>query len=212
MNEYSMPHSQNIRSLADVANIRTGYTFRGKIEEVSHEKGNAHIVQIKDIRKIWDETQSTSIAAGQLPCVHWDGKNSAFIDPSTVLLPARGGYFRASHLVSSKTATFPVVASSQFLILTPTSSVLPEFLCWSLNQPRTQHNLEEASQGTNIPMLKAATVQQLQLAIPPIETQLEVMHLNQLWEREQKLTHALLKNRETQLQGVFQQLITDKVK
>lgn len=212
MNLYSMSRNHNICLLGDIAKIRSGYTFRGKIEEVSHEKGNAHIVQIKDSRKISDETQSTLITADQLPYIQWDGKNSAFLEPNSVLLPARGGYFRASLVTSSEPGTLPVIASSQFLIIQPKSSVLPEFLCWSLNQSRTQYELSEASQGSNIPMLKALTVKQIKLPIPPIDIQNKVLHLNRIWEREQKLTRALMKNRETQMQGVFQQLITEKIK
>ena len=211
MNQYSMSRNHNIRLLGDIAKIRSGYTFRGKIEEVGHEKGNAHIVQIKDSRKISDETQSTLITAEQLPYIQWDGKSSAFLDPNCVLLPARGGYFRASLVTSSGPGTLPVIASSQFLIIQPKPSVLPEFLCWSLNQSRTQYELSEASQGSNIPMLSAATIQQVKLTIPPIDIQNKVLHLNRLWEQEQKLTHALLNNREAQMQGVFQQLITEKI-
>jgi len=207
-----MPRNQNTRSLGDIARIRSGYTFRGKIEEVSQGEGNAHIVQIKDTRKIWDETQSTTLAASQLPYIQWDGKSSAFIEPGSVLLPARGGYFRASLFIDSEASSYPVIATSQFLILQPLQSILPEFLCWSLNQSRTQYELNEASQGSNIQMLSAATVQMLKLAIPAIDIQRKVLHLHRLWEQEQKLTLALLKNRETQLQGVFQQLVTEKTK
>lgn len=74
-----------------------------------------------------------------------------------------------------------------------------------------QHYLEEiASQGTSIAMLSTATAKDLQLEIPSLETQQKILHLNQLWEQEQQLTHALLKNRETMLQGMFQQLLKEK--
>lgn len=212
MSLYSMSPNQNIRSFGDIARIRLGYTFRGKIEEVSSEEGNAHIVQIKDTRKIWDETQSMPIAADQLPYIQWDGKSSAFIEPGSVLLPARGGFFRASLFVDSESSKYPVIATSQFLILQPVPTVLPEFLCWSLNQSRTQYELSEASQGTNIQMLGVATVEQLKLSIPSIDVQRNVLHLHQLWEQERKLTFALLKNREIELQAVFQKLITAKSK
>lgn len=212
MKEFLMSRSNKLRALGDIADIRTGYAFRGKIEEVGGDKANIHVAQIKDARKLWQDTQSAAIAANQLPMIRWDGRASSFVEPGSVLLPSRGGYFRASYLISSEASTLPVVASSQFLIIKPSSAVLPEFLCWSLNQPRTQHHLDEASQGTNIPMLSATMVKQLKLPIPTVETQTKVLRLNQIWEQEQKLTHALLKNREAQLQGVFQQLMTDKIK
>lgn len=202
-----MARQQNLKHLGEVADIRTGYTFRGKIEEVAPETGNAHIAQIKDARKIWEDTQSTVVTANQLPLIFWDGKPQAFIQPESVLLPSRGGYFRALYLAASDEAALPVIASSQFLVIKPSAAVLAEFLCWSLNRPKVQRNLLESSQGSNIPMLNSTSVKQLQIGIPPLETQQKILHLNRLGEEEQKLTQALLKNRELMLQCVFQQLI-----
>ena len=36
-----------------------------------------------------------------------------------------------------------------------------------------------------------------------------ILHLNRLWEQEQQLTQALLKNRDIMLQGMFQQLLKE---
>ncbi len=201
-----MKQTANIKSLTEIADLRSGFTFRGKIEEVAD--GNAHVVQIKDVRQLQDEKGSDLICSGDLPCIHWEGKDNAWIAPGTVLLPSRGGYFRSA-VVSLDNAGLPVVASSQFILITPTSSlVIPEFLSWSLNRPRMQRYLGEiASQGSSIPMLSTATAKELKLEIPGLETQHRILRLNKLWEQEQQLTRALLKNREAMLQGMFQQLL-----
>ncbi|KZZ46929.1 restriction endonuclease subunit S [Thalassolituus sp. HI0120] len=202
-------HISTHRSLAEIANIRTGFTFRGKIEEVP--KGNAHILQIKDARIQKDESGSDIINATHLPQINWEGKNNALVDQGTVLLPSRGGYFRSSVLTGEE-STLPLVASSQFILISPaTDEVLSEFLCWSLNQPRMQRYLEEiASQGSSIPMLSTSAAKELKIEIPNIETQYKILQLNKLWEQEQQLTQALLNNRETMLQGMFQQLLKEK--
>ena len=44
-----MPDSNKIVKLSSVAEIRQGFTFREKVIEI--DAGNAHIVQIKDIRQ-----------------------------------------------------------------------------------------------------------------------------------------------------------------
>lgn len=201
-------NSQQI--LERVADVRTGYTFRGKIELVSPKEGTAHIAQITDARKIWEETNSDMLRADQLPMIQWDGKDKAFIKPGLVLLPARGVYFRASCYLSAGESHLPVIVSSQFLIIEPKRGLKPEFLCWYLNQPSMQRILADASQGTSIPLLRAATVKQLKLEVPSLDKQEQILHINQMWEQEQQLTQALLKNRETMLQGVFQQLLKEK--
>src|SRR5690606_36640860 len=87
-----------LKLLGEVADIRTGFTFREKIAELS-QGGNAHVAQIKDVRSAWEATGTSNLQAHQLPLISWEGKDSAFAGPATVLLPSRGakgGYFRAS--------------------------------------------------------------------------------------------------------------------
>ncbi|OOV88797.1 restriction endonuclease subunit S [Oceanospirillum linum] len=207
-----MSFTTHQKSLAEIASIRTGYTFRGKVTELT-EGGNAHIAQIKDARSSWEATNRSTLGADQLPRIQWDGKDKAFVGAGSVILPARGskgGYFRASCITQNNDA-LPLVVSSQFLIITPNDAVLPEFLCWSLNQPALQYWLAEGagSQGSSIVMLTAKMAKELTLDIPSLETQQKILHINQLWEQEQELTKALLKNRETQMQGMFQQLLKE---
>lgn len=203
-----------LKALGDIADIRTGFTFREKVEELS-SGGNAHVAQIKDVRSAWELTNTATLQAQQLPLIKWEGKDNAFVSPGTVLLPSRGskgGYFRASCLVSSQSSELPVVVSSQFLVITPKQGLLPEFLCWSLNRPEMQHWIAEGagSQGTSLVMLTAKAAKALELKIPDLSTQQKILRLNELWEKEQQLTQALLNNRETMLQGMFQHLLMEK--
>ena len=209
-----MPSATNVKKLGEIANIRTGYTFRDKVEEVSNA-GNAHVAQITEVRAFWEETNSSLLYPRQLPKIHWQGKEKMFVYPGSVLLPARGskgGYFRASCLIPDEEEQLPVVVSSQFLVMTPKESVLPEFLCWSLNRPALQYWLSEGagSQGTSIVMLNMKTVKELTIEVPSLETQKKILHLNRLWESEGQLTNALLKNRETMVNGMFQKLLKEK--
>lgn len=210
-----MPPPTNVKALGEIASLRTGFTFRGKIEELPPGAGNAHIAQIKDVREAWTATNSISLMASQLPLIDWTGKSNAFVKPGAVLLPSRGsrgGYFQASCLASDDKSSLPVVASSQLLILTPEPGVLPEFLCWSLNRPSNQYWLSEGSgsQGGGIVMLTAKLVGELKLEVPSIDTQRKILDLNQMWEREQVLTQALLDNRKAMLHGMYQQLLKEK--
>lgn len=203
-----------LKALGDIADIRTGFTFREKVEEVL-VGGNAYVAQIKDVRSAWEQNNTAMLQAHQLPMINWEGKDNAFVSPGTVLLPSRGskgGYFHASCLVSGHPSELPVVVSSQFLVITPKQGILPEFLCWSLNRPEMQHWISEGagSQGTSLVMLNATTAKALQLNIPTLAIQQKIMRLNELWEKEQQLTQALLSNHETMLQGMFQHLLMEK--
>lgn len=202
-----------IKQLSHVADIHSGFTFREKIDELA-SGGNAHVAQIKDVRRAWETTRSAMLKAQQLPMIQWAGKDNAFVSPGTVLLPSRGskgGYFRASCLTSDQSFELPVVVSSQFLILTPKPGVLPEFLCWSLNRSDIQYRLSEGmSQGSSIVMLNTANAGAIQLKVPTLAIQHKIVRLNKLWEQKQQLTQALLHNQERMLQGMFQHLLTEK--
>lgn len=207
-----MQKNKQQRTLGSIADIRTGFTFREKIQEVAAGTGNAHVVQIKDARKIWDESNSTQLPPSLLPEIIWEGKDKAYVTSDNVIIPSRGGYFRAFCLASAARSNLPVVVSSQFLILTPCAAVTPEFLCWSLNQPTVQYYLTEGagSQGTSITMLSAKMAHEIKLDIPTLAIQNKILELANLWKQEQQITQALLANREAMLQGMFQKLLNEK--
>lgn len=204
-----MTQSTKLTSLAQIAEIRSGFTFRGRIDEAVD--GNACVLQIKDIRKHRDETGSDLISHAELPLIRWDGRANAPVKPGTVLLPARGGYFRATY-TGAETSAPPMIASSQFILIHPKSAnVTAEFICWSLNQPQVQRYLEDiASQGSRIPMLSTAAAKAIKLDIPGVATQQKILRLNRTWAQEQQLTRDLLNNRERMLQGMFLQLLKEK--
>lgn len=209
-----MLQSTKVSYLSDIADIRTGYTFREKVEEVPKRIGNAHIAQIKDVREISERSFSSTLCPSQLPMIDWQGKEKSLVPSGAVLLPARGsrgGYFQASCIAYEGSDALPLVVTSQFLVISPKTDVLPEFLCWSLNQPKIQFWLSEGagSQGTGMVMLKASIGRDIQLEVPSIETQQKILHLNQLWEKEQALTQSLLDNRKVMIQGMFQELLKE---
>ena len=203
-----MPDSNKIVKLSSVAEIRQGFTFREKVIEI--DAGNAHIVQIKDIRQP-EQAWGMQLRPEVLPKMDWQGKDQAKIVDDCVLLPCRGEYLKAHYLTveeRSKSA-LPIIASSQFLILTPKPTILTEYLCWYLNQTTVQQRLRQGGQGTKILMLSVASMNDFLIAVPSLDTQRQIVALNRLWEQEQVLTQKLLQNREQMIQGVFQQLLKE---
>lgn len=197
--------------LEQIASVRLGFTFRSKIEAANEEKANAHVVNIADTKRQAELSYSFDVSADHFPKIEWSGKPSAYISEGAILLASRG-YFKASLLTKAEVSALPVIATSQFLVIEVTEGVIPAFLCWSLNRPSTQRYLKDgaARQGTNIQALKASEIKQLEVAVPPISTQEKILKINSLWEREQHLTQALLKNRQNMLNGMFSQLIEGK--
>ena len=203
-----MSDSNKIVKLSSVAEIRQGFTFREKVIEI--DAGNAHIVQIKDIRQP-EQAWGMQLRPEVLPKMDWQGKDQAKIVDDCVLLPCRGEYLKAHYLKMEERSesALPIIASSQFLILTPKPTILTEYLCWYLNQTTVQQRLRQGGQGTKILMLSVASMNDFLIAVPSLDTQRQIVALNRLWEQEQVLTQKLLQNREQMMQGVFQQLLKE---
>ena len=204
-----MNNLKNQYALGQIAKVKSGFTFRERIVELDKGDGNAHVVQIKDARKIADESFSHEIHPALLPEIEWQGKDTAFGTSESVFIPSRGGYFKSFCLTTDTSQQKPVVISSQFLIITPENSVSAQFLCWYLNQPVMQRVLAESSQGSNMVMLNTEIVKNIKISVPPITIQQQILHMHKMWQREQQLTAALAKNREQMMQGIFNELLKE---
>lgn len=191
--------------LNEIAQIHTGFTFRGKVEEAAD--GNAYLVQIKDTRSHWQNQASSRIAIDALPKIHWQGKSYA--KAGSVLLPSRGEYLRASCLQTQDGDCLPIVASSQFFVINAGEHLLPEYLCWLLNQPEIQNRLQHDSRGSNIPMLNIGQIGELKLPVPDATTQQNIVALDRLSEQEHRLMQQLQHNRHRQAQAIYQKLIKE---
>ena len=204
-----MSDSNKIVKLSSVAEIRQGFTFREKVAE--DPQGNALLVQIKDVREAGQWDLSMQLRPEILPKMDWQGKDQAKIVDDCVLLPCRGEYLKAHYLSVEERneSALPIIASSQFLILTPKPMILTEYLCWYLNQTTVQQRLRQGGQGTKILMLSVASMNDFLIVVPSLDTQRQIVALNRLWEQEQVLTQKLLQNREQMMQGVFQQLLKE---
>lgn len=185
------------KTLQSLADIRAGYTFRGK---VAHDvEGNVRVLQIKDIKG------RHAVQGDSLPLFKLEDFGAAqSLTRGDIVLPARGEYYEATLYEGGAN----VVPTSQLWVLHVHSSlVTPDFLCWCLNQPTTQRHLTGSLAGSNIPMLSKQGLGTLSVSVPSLATQNEIVSLHQLWEREKQATQQLLENREKMLAGVFQRLL-----
>jgi restriction endonuclease S subunit len=72
-----------------------------------------------------------------------------------------------------------------------------------------QRVLAESSQGSNMVMLNTEIVKNIKISVPPITIQKQILHIHKMWQREQQLTAALVKNREQMMQGIFNELLKE---
>lgn len=183
--------------LNKIADIRSGYTFRGKVDE--KPGSGIRMLQIRDVR------DNKIIQDRDLVEIEWKGnQNIPTIEQGDIAIIARG----ISNNAALMNGTEKVVPSNQLLVLSVKSKeVLPEYLCWWLNRPSTQVILTGCQAGTSIPSLSKKEMSGISIPVPAISIQNKILNLFQLQLQEKKLYERLLKNREIMLEGLFQQLL-----
>jgi restriction endonuclease S subunit len=174
--------------LGALASVRSGYNFRGRIEP--DPLGGICVVQTKDI------TNEGILDMGALVSVMLaDLKDELFIREGDILLRSRGGAnFPAA--VVPKTQVKAVAAFPILLLRKNGQAVLPEYLAWQLNQPRTQNILQSLAQSTFIPTLSKSSLLDIQIPLPPLEVQHRISAFSQLVERESQLFQAISAKRQ----------------
>lgn len=93
----------------------------------------------------------------------------------------------------------PAIASSVFTILRikETNTVLPEYLQWYLNHPVTAKKLAAASKGTSTPLITRDVIEQLELPIPSLEKQENILKAQSLQQQAAQLRSRINQLNET---------------
>jgi len=85
-----------------------------------------------------------------------------------------------------------LIVGSFFFILRPRPDrVLPEYLAWAINQPPAQRQLDDTAHGTHMKLIPKKMFEELEIDLPPVEIQEQIVRMNTLVERERHLTEAI---------------------
>ena len=65
--------------------------------------------------------------------------------------------------------------------------LLPEYLAWIINHPKTQNILSGSSKGTALPSVTKDDVGNLEILVPSVEKQRSVLKVYELFQKEREL-------------------------
>jgi restriction endonuclease S subunit len=104
-------------------------------------------------------------------------------------------------------STGKAVASSSFIIIRVNNDfqnkVLPDFLCWFLNNSSMIEVFHKQKATTTVPSISIAQLCELELTIPDLKTQELIVFVQQCRDREQELLQQLEKLQHKQLQTIL---------
>ena len=135
------------------------------------------------------------------------------LNEGDILFAAKG---TKNFAVSIKNKMGPCVASSTFLVLRINEGlrkkVLSEFLVWFLNHPNNQAQLKAKAIGTDLPSISKKALEGIEIIIPEISTQENIVIISELRKKEKGLKNNIEQLRETQVQQILYDLTTEKIK
>lgn len=135
-----------------------------------------------DLQRRFDDTVKSNILS--------DGKIERHLLREGDILVATKGY---DHFAAMYTGEIgQAVASTIFLVARlQTDEVMPEYLMWFINHPRTQALLSGSSKGTSLLSITKADVQNLEVPVPSVDIQKTVLEIERLRQQEIRIKQRI---------------------
>lgn len=189
--------------LQHLTTITAGHPFRGKVPESAGSGVLA--VQMKDV--------SPQEGVQWADCVETEptGRREDWLQVGDILVAARGNRNYAVLIDESLIATGKqaVAAPHFFIVRIASPAILPDYLCWFLNQQPCQRYFELNSEGTLTKAIKRVVLETIPIAIPSLEKQQTIIRLAQAIRLEIKLIEQLRNNGEQMLAAIAADLLAE---
>lgn len=176
--------------LKNIAFVQTGVFLKPQSE------GEVLYVQVKH----FDSNFSL------LPSIHPDLKEHSvnrkhLLNPGDILFAAKG----ANNFAAVYQKNYPkAVASTSFFVIKLTGkNILPDYLAWFINYPKTMELLKNFATGTSITSISKSVLEELEIAIPEIPVQQSILKINELRMRQKTLL--------SKIEGLREQLVQRQI-
>lgn len=190
---------QHILDLINISTVSAGHSFRGRIPEV--KESGVHVVQMKDINAEysvnWNTVNETTLRSKQTP--NW-------LQHGDILFAARGQRNYAAMIDIEATPYNAIAAPQFFIVRLNSSSVLPEYLTWFLNQSATQRYFLSNAEGSTTPSIRRTVLEETPLIIPSLAQQKVIIELAKIIKKEKEIAEKIIGNGERLLQCLLTEI------
>ncbi len=191
MNTFSKVHTINKKKISEIAEVLSGvYLLAAPYREI-------YYLQIKDLLSESPEKTASKVTLS--------AKNERYLLAKGDLLFAGKG---TTYLCKVFDLDIPAIASTTlYIIRLASKDILPNYLCWYLNQPSVMAVMKAQQVGTSTPLIHKQVVEDFEVPVPDIDTQRQIVELAKLQTREKELYLAIAEKR----QLITNQLIMNKL-
>ena len=177
----------NTYLLKDIADIRTGYSFRAKLEP--DLEGNILVVQLKEL------SDKNTIDISTAVKINMQNVSENYLLQKGDLVFRSRGMDSTAAIMDISADNVILSAPFQRIRLRNTSKILPEYLLWYINSKDAQTYFSTNKTGTSVTMISTAVLADLPVIVPPVEIQKKIVEINTLSEREIELQEELIKKK-----------------
>lgn len=177
--------------------LSTFATINSGVYSSTISEGEIYYLQARD----FDENRK--IALNLLPALSYtENLEKHFLQKGNILLVAKGSSFLSAVYDGYYS---PAVASTVFLViqLNNESQIDSDYLSWFLNQSATQTLLLSISRGTSIPSINKKMLLDLEIPVPSIKKQQQIMNLVKLTHQEKLLKRKIEELKENQINQII---------
>jgi len=186
--------------VVNIAKIFNGHPFPQRIERSA--RGSVAVLQMKDL--------TSSLQLESVSPIHVTAteiKKRYLIQCDDIVFRSRGQTNTA--IILKTDLGLAVVAAPLLVLRVTTDAVLPDFLCWWINQPAAQIHFDRHASGTSVRMISPKALATLEVPIVPMEKQRHIVDLALLGEREQELLSRLAAAEKNKLNGILIRTATE---
>ena len=184
----------NIKKLATV---QMGYSFRSRLE--ASEGGGVAVIQMKDL------LDDNTVGCDDLVKIDLDAmKDHHLAQRGDLVFRSRGSLTTAAILLEDPGKAVVAAPLLRIRVIKP-DKILPEYLNWYISQRDAQIFLTSRAKGTVQKMISKQAIEDLEVALPSLEKQKNIVELATLIAREQALLHTLADKREQYIGAVLMQ-------
>lgn len=187
-----------IRVLKQITDIQMGYSFRSRMEFKTD--GMLAVIQMKDLGSD-NRVDCESVQKIEMEVV--DDKH--LVQKGDLIFRSRGATNTAAIL--DKEPKSAIVAAPLLRIRSISDNILPEYLCWYINQKTAQNYLKMRQEGTHGGMISRQTLETLTVDLPSLDVQRQIIDIINLHEHEQMLEKKRLRIKEQYMNALLLQLI-----
>ena len=191
MNTSSIVNTNIWKKISEIAEVISGvYLLAAPYGDVSY-------LQIKDLLSESPEKTASKVTLSP--------KNERYLLAKGDLLFAGKG---TTYLCKVFDLDIPAIASTTlYIIRLASKDILPDYLCWYLNQPNVMAMMKAQQVGTGTPLIHKQVIEDFVIPVPNLDTQQRIVELAKLQAKEKELYQAIAEKR----QLITNQLIMNRL-